>query len=141
MICPVLERFQTKEVLDALDRAVTGAETDEVRGGLRSHPPGCVEPGRGGGLDQVATILSELAGRIDPDLLAVAAGTAPVPWAQRLGYLLERIGAVDKTAPLKAHVRRCARDVAPLLPAGSRDRAPRAADWRLRINAEVEAEA
>ena len=96
---------------------------------------------RAGGLDQVATILSELAGRIDPDLLAVAARTAPVPWAQRLGYLLERIGAVDKTAPLKAHVRRCARDVAPLLPAGSRDRAPRAADWRLRINAEVEAEA
>ena len=45
MICPVLERFQTKEV--ALDRTDAGA--DEVRGGLRSRPPGWVEPGRGGG--------------------------------------------------------------------------------------------
>ena len=82
---------------------------------------------RAGGLDQVATLLSGLAERIDPDLLAVAAGTAPVPWAQRLGYLLERIGTVDKTAPLKGHVQRCARDVAPLLPVGPRDRLPRAA--------------
>ena len=80
---------------------------------------------RVGELDQVATMLSELAERIDPDLLAGAARTAPVPWAQRLGYLLERIGAADKTAPLKAHVRRRARDIAPLLPAGPRDRAPR----------------
>ena len=95
---------------------------------------------RAGGLDQVATILSELAERIDPNVLAIAARTAPVPWAQRLGYLLERIGAVDKTAPLRAHVQRCARDIAPLLPAGPRDHAPRAPGWRLRINAEVEAE-
>ena len=95
---------------------------------------------RAGGLDQVATILSELAERIDPNLLTVAARTAPVPWAQRLGYLLELIGAVDKTAPLKAHVRRRARDIAPLLPAGSRDRASRAVDWRLYVNTEIEAE-
>lgn len=95
---------------------------------------------RVGGLDQVATMLSEFAERIDPDLLAIAARTAPAPWAQRLGYLLECIGAVDKTAPLKAHVQRRARDIAPLLPAGPRDHAPRVAGWRLRINAEVEAE-
>ena len=95
---------------------------------------------RVGGLDQVATMLSEFAERIDPDLLAIAARTAPVPWAQRLGYLLELIGAVDKTAPLKAHVQQRARDIAPLLPAGPRDRTPRAVDWRLYINTEVEAE-
>ena len=96
---------------------------------------------RSGGLDQVATMLSELVERIDPDLLAVAARTAPVPWAQRLGYLLELVGAADKTAPLKAQVQRRARDIVPLLPAGPRNRAQCAADWRLRINAEVEAEA
>ena len=95
---------------------------------------------RVGGLDQVATMLSEFAERIDPDLLAIAARTAPVPWAQRLGYLLERIGAADKTAQLKAHVQRHARDIALLLPAGPRDHAPCAAGWRLRINVEVEAE-
>jgi hypothetical protein len=52
-----------------------------------------------GGLDQVATVLSELAEKIHPEKLAAAAATAAVPWAQRLGYLLERVGAVEKVAP------------------------------------------
>ena len=38
MICPVLEVFQAMEGLDASDGAGTGAETDEVRRGLRAHP-------------------------------------------------------------------------------------------------------
>jgi len=41
----------------------------------------------------VATVLSELAERLDPKKLVKAAETAPLPWAQRLGYLLERVGA------------------------------------------------
>jgi hypothetical protein len=41
-----------------------------------------------GGLDQVATILSEFAHTTDPDKLVLAAQTAPNTWAQRLGYLL-----------------------------------------------------
>ncbi len=97
---------------------------------------------RAGGLDNVATVLSELAERIDPDLLPVAARTAPIPWAQRLGFMLERVGAADEVGPLKAYVQRHARDIAPLLPARHSDsRSPRAADWRLRINAEFEVEA
>lgn len=97
---------------------------------------------RAGGLDNVATVLSELAERINPDLLPVAAKTAPMPWAQRLGFILERVGAAGKVAPLRAYVQRHARDIAPLLPAVHNDgRSPRDADWRLRINAEFEAEA
>ena len=42
---------------------------------------------RAGGLDHVATVLSELAEHLDPERLLAAAQTAPVPWAQRLGYL------------------------------------------------------
>ena len=95
---------------------------------------------RAGGLDHVATVLSELAEQIDPRRLVVAAQTAPIPWAQRLGYLLERVGAEDKTVPLKAYLRQKARDAAPLLPAAHHDIALRANDWRLRINTEVEAE-
>lgn len=96
---------------------------------------------RVGGLDQVATVLSELAEQIDPRQLVTAAEVAPIPWAQRLGYLLERVGAADKAIPLKAHVQQKARSTMPLLPATSSADAPRADDWRLRVNAEVEAEA
>ena len=55
-----------------------------------------------GGLDQVATVLAELAEHIDPERLVVAAKTAPVSWAQRLGYLLELVGAGASAESLKA---------------------------------------
>ena len=96
---------------------------------------------RGGGLDQIATVLSELAEQIDPHRLVTAAAVAPIPWAQRLGYLLERVGAADKAALLKAHVQQKAYGTIPLLPAAPYDGSPRADDWHLRVNAEVEVEA
>lgn len=95
---------------------------------------------RAGGLNQVATVLAELAERIDRNKLVAAAQTAPVPWAQRLGYLLERVGAGDKTAPLKAYIRKQARQSTPLMPEAERARAPRNAAWKVYVNAEVEAE-
>ena len=94
-----------------------------------------------GGLDAVATALSELAEHIDPELLVAVARTAPTPWAQRLGYLLEIVGATDKAVPLKVYVDQHARDTAPLLPAGPSDYTTRVNDWRLLVNAEIEAEA
>ena len=93
---------------------------------------------RAGGLHHVATVLSELAERINPERLVTAAQTAPVSWAQRLGYLLELVGAADKVASLKAHVRRNARQVTALLPAAANDHASCSDDWRLWINADVE---
>lgn len=96
---------------------------------------------RSGGLDQVVTVLSELAEQIDPYRLVTAAEIAPIPWAQRLGYFLERVGAADKTALLKAYVQQKAHGATPLLPAAPSHDSPRADDWHLRVNAEVEAEA
>jgi predicted transcriptional regulator of viral defense system len=93
---------------------------------------------RAGGLSQVATVLSELAERIDPQKLAAAAATAPPPWAQRLGYLLVRGGAADRTEPLKEFVRARARESAPLLPGAPAKQAERNDDWKLYINADVE---
>lgn len=94
-----------------------------------------------GGLDMAATVLAELAEHIDPDLLAAAAKTAPVSWAQRLGHLLELVGAGDKALPLKTQVRKRAHGTVPLLPAGADDsHMPLDRDWRLRINTEVEVE-
>lgn len=95
---------------------------------------------RAGGLDQVATVLSELAERLDAERLVAAAETAPVPWAQRLGHLLERLDAGDKAVGLRAHVQRRAREAVPLLPGAPSVDAPRDKAWKLRINAEVEAE-
>jgi len=99
---------------------------------------------KAGGLDHVATVLSELAERIDPEKLAVAAATGAIPWAQRLGYVLERVGAGEKVAPLKAYVRARAHESTPLLPYAPkqtgmrRQKAERNEDWKLYINAEVE---
>jgi hypothetical protein len=45
-----------------------------------------------GSLSQVATVLAELAERIDAKALAKAA-TTPISWAQRLGYLLCLVAA------------------------------------------------
>jgi predicted transcriptional regulator of viral defense system len=93
-----------------------------------------------GGLDQVATLLSELAEKIDPKRLVAAARTAPTSWAQRLGYILELVGAAAQVALLKDYVRTTAKNVTPLLPAVPHENVPRANDWRLFVNTQVEAE-
>jgi predicted transcriptional regulator of viral defense system len=53
-----------------------------------------------GHLDNVATVLVELAERIEPEKLADAARRARHPDAQRLGYLLDRLGLKDVAEPL-----------------------------------------
>lgn len=98
-------------------------------------------PHHAGGLDQVATILAELAERIDPGKLVAAAQTAPIPWAQRLGYLLDRVDAGDKASALKDYVRRQAHQSAALLPTAPHKKSKRDERWKLYVNAEVEAEA
>lgn len=93
-----------------------------------------------GGLDQVATILAELAERIIPEKLAEAAKTAPVPWAQRLGYLLAHVGAGEKALALQSYVRSHAKESTLLLKSGARARAKRDRDWKLYVNTRVQAE-
>lgn len=93
-----------------------------------------------GGLDQVATILSELGEQIDSHKLAAAAKIAPTPWLQRLGYLLEEVDHKDLTDPLQAYVSQEARDYTPLQPSNSNKSALRSERWKLIVNADVEAE-
>lgn len=93
-----------------------------------------------GGLDQVATILAELVEKIDPNKLADAAQTAPLPWAQRLGYLLDQVEAGDKATALKSYVDKNVRQSAALLSSMPWEGAPRNRDWKLYINAQVEVE-
>lgn len=62
-------------------------------------------PNHSGGLDNSATVLSELAESIDAEKLAEIADLSPVAWSQRLGYLLELIGEIDLADRLAEYVR------------------------------------
>jgi predicted transcriptional regulator of viral defense system len=94
-----------------------------------------------GGLDNVATVLAELAERLAPEELAAAARLCPVVWSQRLGYLLELAGHEALSAPVAAFVAEKAVFAAPLVRSRSIKGAVRADRWKLAVNASVEAEA
>jgi len=97
-------------------------------------------PHRAGGLGNVATVLSELTEKLDPEKLAAVAATAPVSWAQRLGYLLEHLGFPKKAVSLKGYVREHARDWTALSPKAPRAPSRRDKPWKLHINVRIEAE-
>ena len=91
-----------------------------------------------GGLDNVATVLADLAESLDPELLVEEARKLPMAWAQRLGFLLELVEAGEVAASLESHVQTHARRVAPLLASSSRTGAERSERWRIAINTVVE---
>ena len=96
---------------------------------------------RAGGVDRVAGVLFELGEDMDPKRLVEASQSASVLWAQRVGYLLEHVGAGDRAMLLKEHVRERARNYTKLLPGADAVDAQRSKDWRLFVNASIEADA
>lgn len=98
-------------------------------------------PKHGGGLSNVATVLAELAEKLDAGKLIEAARLSPVSWSQRLGYLFELVGREDLAKPLQLFVEQQAKSYAPLRRAAAIAAAKRSARWKLIINAEVEPEA
>jgi predicted transcriptional regulator of viral defense system len=91
-----------------------------------------------GGLDNVATALRELAQELDPERLVAAAPLSPVAWAQRLGYLLDLVGAGTRVGPLHKFVRQQAREYRPLVPGLLESGGSRSTEWRLMLNVQVE---
>ena len=57
-------------------------------------------PQASGGIDNVATVLSDLGQKIDPEQLAAQSMRAERPVVQRLGYLLEYLGYDALTEPM-----------------------------------------
>ena len=96
---------------------------------------------RAGGVDRVAGLLSGLGEDMDPERLVEASKSASILWAQRLGYLLEHVGAGDRAVLLKEHVRQRARNFTKLLPGADAAGAQRSKDWRPLVNANIEADA
>lgn len=90
-----------------------------------------------GHLDNIATVLAELAERIDARALVGIAHLVKLPDVQRLGYLLDAVGEGDVAAPLAEWLKARNPRAIPLLPgqpahAGTDER------WHVRPNAELE---
>ena len=71
----------------------------------------------------------------------VRGGRVPMPWVQRLGYLLELIGEAPKAGSLRDYVRAHAHEAVALALPKPLAGHPRDRDWKLIVNAHVEAEA
>ena len=57
-------------------------------------------PHAAGGVDHIATVLSGLSGKIDPEKLGLLSASFERPVVQRLGHLFERLGQGDRTAAM-----------------------------------------
>lgn len=95
-------------------------------------------PDRAGGLNNVATVLSELAALLDSEKLVLAASVSPLAWAQRLGYLLDRLGDTTRTAALADFVAVRAKSDALLRRAKKGAPSTRDSKWKLLVNADVD---
>lgn len=94
-------------------------------------------PEHAGGFDNVATILVELLETANPDQLAAIAPLSPMPWSQRLGYLLSLVELTDCAAALGDYVTRYARETVPLDPRQAASRETRDDRWKLVPNVRV----
>lgn len=90
------------------------------------------------GLDNVATVLAELAEKIDAGRLLEMAELSPIAWVQRLGYLIELVGAHAKAEGIAGYIQEKQPVRTPLAPALGIKGARMESRWRVFVNAEVE---
>jgi predicted transcriptional regulator of viral defense system len=95
-------------------------------------------PDHAGGLNNIATVLSELAPAIDAEKLVLAAAVSPLAWAQRLGYLLDRLSETRRTGALADFVAVRARSTALLRRAKKGSPSTRDPKWKLLVNTDVD---
>jgi hypothetical protein len=94
-----------------------------------------------GHLGNVATVLAELAEKIDAGLLAQAAKTEEeLTTAQRLGHVLDHVGGSEAAGYLAAWIEERRPRFVPLRPDRSVKRARKDDRWRLLVNEKIEAE-
>jgi len=93
-----------------------------------------------GGLDNVATILSELSEKLDSIELVKIAEKSPISWSQRLGYLLNVVDAGAVSEGLAQHVKACKPVRTPLLPAADIKGSQTDSLWKVFVNTKVESD-
>ena len=81
-------------------------------------------PAGAGHLSNAATVLAELAERVEIDALTALAPLVRIPDVQRLGYLLEAVGEHRLAKPLAEWLRTRSPRVVPLRPGRSAEAAP-----------------
>ncbi len=92
---------------------------------------------RSGHLDNVATVLSDLAERIDPDeLLDVSKGYRSRASVQRLGYILEFLGEEKRVEPLRGWIETQDISRVPLSTHHPRSEGDRYQPWDVIVNVE-----
>ena len=91
-----------------------------------------------GGLDNVATVLAELGEKLNPERLAEIADRSPIPWSQRLGYILDFVQHSLRTESLAGFVASRATATAPLVPGTEHALDRRDDRWKLWVNTDLE---
>ena len=95
-----------------------------------------------GSIDHIATVIAELAERLDSKrLLAIAKKGEELPVIQRLGYLLERTGHAELGKDLASFVEKRKPRMVPLESKSSEEISERNSKWQILVNATIEVEA
>ena len=88
--------FYFRKDIDAVTAGIEDRKTDTGSMKISSAALTALDllryPQAAGGMDNVATVLSDLGNKIDPEQLAALSVQVERPVAQRLGYLLEQLG-------------------------------------------------
>ena len=96
--------FYFRKELEAVTEGIEGRKTDTGTMKLSSAALTALDllryPQASGGIDNVATVLSDLGQRIDPEQLAALSAQVERPVVQRLGHLLEHLGHDALTRPM-----------------------------------------
>lgn len=95
-------------------------------------------PAASGYWSNIATVLTELAEKLDPKKLIAAAGRVARSDAQRLGWLLSRVGAVDLADAMAAELSGKRLQPIPLSRRRASEGAPLDPRWRVLVNDDVE---
>lgn len=95
--------FYFRKDMDAVAAGIEDRKTDTGTMKIASAALTALDllryPQASGGIDNVATVLSDLAEKIDPQQLAALSAAMERPVVQRLGHLLDRLGHETLTTP------------------------------------------
>ncbi len=101
--------FYFRKNVDAVTAGTEGRKTDTGMMRISSAALTALDllryPHASGGIDSVATVLSDLSQKIDPEQLAALSALVERPVVQRLGHLLEHLGHDTVTGPMLESLR------------------------------------